>query len=110
MNISLGTSINMVFWRTPVWEQRVTSFELKSILTTTLHTFERPFTPVAWHFLALNPLDSSAVNWAKVDTTYGISSTKMMRKHTEFSAESEMRVNHQACHLPFLMGLGALHF
>lgn len=89
----------------------MTGFELKSILTISLYTFERPFTPVAWHFLALNLLDSSAVNWAKVDTTYGISSTKMMGKHTEFSAESEMRVNDQkACHLPFLMGLGALHF
>lgn len=49
--------------------------------------FRRPFTPVACHFLALNLLDSSAINWAKVDTTYGISSTKIMRKFTEVSAK-----------------------
>lgn len=67
------------------------------------HAFERPFTPVVWHCLALNLLDSSAVNWANVDTTYGISSTKIRRKHTGLSREAEMRVNHQeACRLPFL--------
>lgn len=67
-------------------EQRVTRFELKSILAV---SFPKTFTPVAWHFLALNLFDSSAVNRAKVDTTYGVSSTKMMREHTEVSAERQ---------------------
>lgn len=83
MNISLGTHINMVFGgplrhgfadrvtyntaseRISVWEQRVTRCELKSTFIVGWHAFA----PVAWHRLDLNLLDSSAVNWANVDTT-----------------------------------------
>lgn len=126
MNISSGTHINMVFggplrhgltdrvtYNTAsecisVWEQRVTRCELKSTFVGGWHAFERPFTPVAWHCLALNLLDSSAGNQANVDTTQGISSTKMMRKHTGLSREAEMRVNHQGG-LPSAIFNGSSH-
>ena len=78
MDISLGANINMLFWRTmehrfaggitydigsgciSVWEHMVARFGLNSILPVSWYAFPRPFAPVAWHFLALNLLDSSA--------------------------------------------------
>ena len=66
----------------------VARFGLKGILTVSWCAFPRPFTPVAWHFLALTCLIPQLADWAKVDTAYGILSTKM-KKHIEVSAERQ---------------------